>query len=104
MKNDPLTITINEQTYRLVSNSGSDVKIAVLQRGNVLVGRFTRDGDMCELTDASVIRRWGTKRGLGEISDGGPTSDTVLDPCGRVTFHILTAVMLIDCDAAEWAL
>ena len=98
------TITINDATYRLVSDAESDIKIAVLQRGNVLVGRFARDGDMCELTDASVIRRWGTTRGLGEIASGGPTSETVLDPAGRVTFHILTAVMLIDCAAGEWSL
>lgn len=98
------TITINGHDYRLTPAEPSDIKIAVLQRGNVLVGRFARDGDMCELTDASVIRRWGTTKGLGEIAAGGPTPDTVLDPCGRVMFHILTAVMMIDCVADGWDL
>lgn len=92
---------LNGTTYRPVTTP-SDIKIAVLQRGNVLVGRFSRDGDMCELTDASVIRRWGTSRGLGEIATGGPTEGTVLDPCGRVEFHILTAIFLMDAHADAW--
>ena len=96
------TITLNNQTYRLIGTD-TNTKIAVLQRGNVLVGHFTQDGDMCELTNAAVIRRWGTTKGLGELTNG-PTDETVLDPCGRVTFHILTAVLLIDCVDEAWDL
>ena len=98
------TITIADTEYRLVPVTDSEIKIVFLQRGNVLVGRLSRDGDMCELTDASVIRRWGTTQGIGEIALGGPTGETVLDPCGTVTFHILTTVMVIDCAEGKWAL
>ena len=81
----------------------SDWKIVVLHRGHVVVGRVRRDGDMVLVDDASIIRIWGTTRGLGEIAKGGPTSRTVLDPChGTVTAHILAVVFMLDCEAAKW--
>lgn len=96
------TITINDTTYRLIPETSGDLKIVFLQRGNVLVGRLSREGDMCTLRDAEVIRRWGTTQGIGEIALNGPTGNTVLDPCGTVTFHVLTSVMVIDCDESKW--
>lgn len=79
-----------------------ELKIVVLQRGNVLAGHLAIDGDMCTLTDAQVIRRWGTTKGLGQLAADGPQPSTVLDPCGTVTFHILTAVMMIDVTSDRW--
>lgn len=78
------------------------IKIAVLQRGWVAVGRFERTGSDCTLHDASVIRVWGTTKGLGEIALGGPTRKTVLDRSGTVRFDYLTAIMLIDCEESQW--
>lgn len=74
----------------------TNVRILVLQRGWVVVGSYSEQGDECVLTDASVIRRWGTTRGLGELRDG-PLKDTVLDPCGTVRVHRLAVVMQIEC-------
>ena len=81
------------------------IKIVVLQRGWVLVGRWSRDEDLEEerLTTASVIRRWGTSKGLGEIAENGPTGSTVLDPCPDATFHPLTVVFKLDCTEEAWA-
>lgn len=76
----------------------SNVRILVLQRGWVVVGNYSQDGDECVLTDASVIRRWGTTRGLGELVRG-PLKDTVLDPAGTVRAHKLAVVMQIECPA-----
>lgn len=81
----------------------SDIRIVVLQRGWVMVGRWSQDGEMCALDDAAVIRQWGTTRGLGEIAQGGPTSSTKLDPCGHVDFHILTTVVVLCCREDKWA-
>jgi len=74
----------------------NNVRILVLQRGWVVVGNYSEHGDECVLTDASVIRRWGTTKGLGELRDG-PLEDTVLDPCGTVRAHKLAVVMQIEC-------
>jgi len=82
----------------------SPVRIVVLQRGWVVVGRYERDGDNCKLYNAQVIRNWGTTKGLGEIAGEGPKKDTKLDPTnGLVEFHRLTEVMSIMCAEEKWA-
>jgi hypothetical protein len=82
----------------------SDIKIVVLQRGWVVVGRFEREGTQCKLYNASVIRKWGTTCGLGEIAKDGPTSNTILDKCnGAVEFDYLTVIFTIDCEASKWS-
>ncbi len=81
---------------------GSEVKIVVLQRGWVFVGRFSQEGTRCKLTDAFNIRTWGTTKGLGELASDGPTSTTKLDKVNDVSFHELTSVVMIDCDTKVW--
>lgn len=81
-----------------------DIKIVILQRGWIIVGRFERNGSDCKVSNASVIRTWGTTNGIGEIAKKGPTSSTKLDKCyGVVQFDYLTVVATIDCTEAEWA-
>lgn len=81
-----------------------EIKIVVLQRGWVMVGRFEKSGDDCKLHGASVIRNWGTTKGLGEIAGNGPTYSTKLDPTnGLVEFDKLTVVATVACNQAAWA-
>jgi len=81
-----------------------DIKIVVLQRGWVMVGRFERNGSDCKLHNAQVIRSWGTTRGLGELALNGKTDSTKLDPCnGLVEFDYLTVVASISCKEDIWA-
>ena len=96
------TIEINGETFTKLSNENTKRQIVVLQRGWVLVGMVTQDGDYLTITDASVIRVWGTTKGLGEIASGGPTSKTKLDPCPLNTVHVLTVVTRMDCDPGNW--
>jgi len=98
----PDEVTIDGERYVRATND-SPIKIVVLQRGWVLVGRFSQDGEECAVDDASVIRVWGTTKGLGEIAASGPTANTKLDPAGHVRFHVLTTVLTLDCDEASWA-
>jgi hypothetical protein len=100
---DATEVVIDGVTYsRKVDDS--PVKIAVLQRGFVYVGRWSREGDMCTLDDALNIRYWGSTKGLGELR-AGPTSTTKIDPAGRVQFHILTMVHSLDCmEGHKWSL
>lgn len=101
-------VTINEATYVLKGSQQDytekgDIKIVVLQRGWVMVGRFERNGSECKLHKASVIRNWGTTKGLGEIAFGGPTSSTKIDPTnGVVEFDYLTVVATIACNESKW--
>jgi len=77
-------------------------RIVVLQRGWVVVGEFSRSGDSVVITNASVIRIWGTTHGLGELAASGPTAKTVLDPCGTVRVHALCIVASLDSEKTKW--
>lgn len=100
------TVTINGKTYyssprALVEHEG-DWKIVILQRGWVMVGQLERKDSECKLHRAAVIRRWGTKKGLGELSDG-PLTETTIDKCnGLVEFDWLTVVAAISVDGDKW--
>lgn len=97
------TVIVNGIEYAPVQR-GSEVRICILQRGWVMVGYYKREGDNVSLTKASVIRNWGTTKGLGEIAVDGPKKDTKLDPTnGLVEFHRLTEVATIVCAEDAWA-
>lgn len=101
------TIEVNGKTYYSEKPNNlefnGEYKIVVLQRGWVVVGKMARDGSQCKLHNASVIRNWGTTKGLGELALDGPKKDTKLDPCnGVVEFDYLTAVLTIAVDEGKW--
>ena len=99
-------ITINGTKYYANPKQeeiNGDIKIVILQRGWVMVGKFERNGSDCKLHNASVIRVWGTKKGLGEIALSGPTKDTILDKTnGVVEFDYLTVVASIAVKEDSW--
>lgn len=76
-------------------------RIVVLQRGWVVVGDVSAIGTELVITDARVIRKWGTTKGLGELVDG-PTAETVLDEAGTVRAHALGVVLTLDTKAEKW--
>jgi len=81
------------------------VVILVLANGWVLAGRRAGTADdpaTVVLEDAAVVRRWGTTKGLGEIVVG-PTSKTVLDPCGTVRVPARAILFELACDGAAWS-
>lgn len=100
---EPTSIIIDGQEYRPVKKTDSWIQIVILQRGWVMVGRFSQKGENCILDDAQVVRVWGTTRGLGEIASGGPTSLTKLDPVGHVEFHVMTVIARIACEESKWS-
>ena len=103
----PETIKIDEVEYvrkdAVQPKTTGEIRIVILQRGWVMVGRYSQDGDNCKLSNAANIRQWGTTKGLGEIAVNGPTSKTVLDKCPDVRFHALTVIASIDCVEGVWS-
>lgn len=102
----PTTIRIDDTDYVRADsiptlNPDSPTRIVILQRGWVMVGRFTQTGEMCTLDDAKVIRRWGTTKGIGELTSG-PKANTVADPAGHVEFHVLAMIASIACEDGSW--
>lgn len=107
MKVDATEIEINGIKYvpkdsiQKVEYNG-DIKIVVLQRGWIYIGRFERNGNDCKLHSASCVRTWGTTKGLAELVHG-PTSTTKLDKCdGVVEFDWLTVVHTLTVNADKW--
>lgn len=79
-----------------------EIKIVVLQRGWVFIGRLEKDGNHCKLHNASCIRTWGTTKGLPELVNGA-TSSTKLDKCeGVVEFDWLTVITTITVNQEKW--
>lgn len=78
------------------------IRIVVMNKGFVSVGKYRRDGDEVILENAAVIRRWGTERGLGQIAEDGPTAHTVLDktPTERIPMHAV--IKTIECVEKKW--
>jgi hypothetical protein len=79
-----------------------DIKIVVLQRGWIYIGRFEKSDNSCKLHNAYNIRTWGTTKGLPELVHG-PTSLTKLDKCeGVVEFDWLTVIHTITVNQEKW--
>jgi hypothetical protein len=82
----------------------SKKQIVILQRGWVAIVDYSvsKDGE-CLLTDAAIIRVWGTTKGLGEIAEGGPTSSTKLDRSPDLRFHPMTVIARMDVNEDAWS-
>jgi hypothetical protein len=100
-------IILNGKTYYSspVNNEiNGEYKIVILQRGWIMIGKLERNGSECKLYNASVIRKWGTTNGLGELAMEGKKKDTILDKCGGVVeFDYLTVVATIAVNEELWA-
>lgn len=93
---------IRKDSVKDVKEYDGDIKIVVLQRGWVYIGRFERTGNDCKLHNAYNIRSWGTTKGLPELVNGA-TKDTKLDKCeGVVEFDWLTIIHTITVNANAW--
>lgn len=110
MKTDIKELDINGVAYvpknsQVEVQPSGPIKIVILQRGWVMVGRLERNGSDCKLHNASVIRSWGTTKGLGELASNGPIKNkTILDACiGVVEFDYLTVVASISVEESKWA-
>ncbi len=79
------------------------IRIVILQRGWVVVGRYTRKGQRCHIKNGFVIRRWGTTNGLGQLAMQGPQTNTVLEETPDMDFHQLTEIFTISCREARWS-
>lgn len=93
---------VRKDSLPLVKEFDGDIKIVVLQRGWVYIGRFERIGNDCKLHNAYCIRVWGTTKGLPELVNGA-TKDTKLDKCdGVVEFDWLTVIHTIAVKKESW--
>lgn len=78
------------------------IKIVVMDKGFVSVGKYSRTTDSVKLENAAVIRYWGTTGGLGQLALDGPQPNTKLDttPTEHIPWH--SVIKTIDCDDKKW--
>jgi len=101
---EPVTIKINEVEYvrkDSISASNTEIKIVVLDRGFVYVGKPSESEDALLIEKARNIRQWGTTRGLAELING-PTGKTVLDALMTVRVPMRAVLQLIDVNQESW--
>jgi len=95
-------ITVNGVEYAPL-NKSDDIRIVILQRGWVFVGRYSENEKECILTNAKNYRYQGSKKGFGFVAKDGPSNNCKLDPCDLpVRFNPLTVIATIDCDGEKW--
>jgi hypothetical protein len=100
----PDSIKIDEVEYvrkDSVKATEGDIKIVVLDRGFVYVGRVAIEGDFIVIKSAKNIRAWGTSKGLGELVSG-PLSGTKLDTVGTVRVPSRALISFIDVEQSKW--
>ena len=100
-------IEINGETYIKESDikeeyKPSKVQIAVLNRGWIVVGKVSEVNTKTTIQDASIIRNWGTRKGLGELAEQGKLPNTVLDSCPDVTVETCNIILLMNCNQSKW--
>lgn len=102
-------IEINGEVYikeSEVKNSkeytASPVQIVVLNRGWIVVGNVQEVGSKTIIQNASVIRNWGTKNGLGELALNGKLPETKLDSCPDITVETCNVVLVMNCEQSKW--
>tara|TARA_R110000868_G_scaffold74752_6_gene216289 strand:+ start:91 stop:411 length:321 start_codon:yes stop_codon:yes gene_type:complete len=101
---EPDSIKINEVEYvrkDAVCATDGEIKIVVLDRGFVYVGRVSNEAHFVIIKNAKNIRSWGTTKGLGELVSG-PLSTTKLDHVGTVRAPFRALISLIDVEQKKW--
>jgi len=72
-----------------------DKRIIVADRGWVFIGSCVDNIDgSVTISNAKNIRRWGTKKGLGELVNG-PLTNTVVDDYGTITTKAIVTIGII---------
>ena len=102
--NAPNTLKIDDVEYvrkDSIPDTDGEIKIVVLDRGFVYVGRVAIEEDFVVIRNAQNIRAWGTTKGLGELVNG-PLSGTKLDSVGTIRAASRALISLIDVEQSKW--
>lgn len=78
------------------------MQLVVLPRGWVMVGECEEKNGTLFLKNASVVRRWGTTRGLPELANEGPLTDTKLDGKCDMEFPMSAIIAKLKCNDNAW--
>lgn len=105
MSTTPTTIRIDGTEYiradATPAGDPSPVQIVIIEGRWNVVGRVEHHDDgSVTITNAHVIRYWGTTKGIGEL----PTSKTILDRAGTIRVPARAVIFCVDVAAEAWSL
>ena len=100
-------ITINNEIYIKKSEvateyQASPIQIVVLNKGWVVVGNVEEKNGKTYIRKPSIIRYWGTKKGLGELAMSGKLPNTILDECLDIAVDTANVIFVMNCDQSKW--
>ena len=95
-------ITCDGQEFNLVPVQQGNLKIVVLDKGFVYVGNFTDNGDTITIDNARCCRVWGTTKGLSQLANEGPNSNTKLDDATTITAPKHSLIHTLNCVESKW--
>jgi hypothetical protein len=93
-------LLVDGERFVRVSDCG-EIKIVVLDRGFVYVGRYHTDGEQATIYGARSLIRWGTTKHLGELVHG-PTGGTKLGESCTVQASRSKVVHTIEVEQDAW--
>ena len=93
-------IIVDGVVYRPVVDYGP-IKIVVIERGFVYVGRVEVNGNEMTIEGAHSIIHWGTTKHLGELTDG-PLKDTKLGAPCTVQVLLRQVIHMIEVNQDGW--
>ena len=97
----PRETTIDGVRYRQVDEFGP-IKIVVLERGFIYVGRTEPANEEITIHGARSLIRWGTSHHLGELHDG-PLKDTKLGASCTVRARLDQLIHTIEVSQDAWS-
>ena len=80
-----------------------NLQLVVLPRGWVMVGECEEKEGKLFMKNASVVRRWGTSKGLPELANNGPLAGTTLDGKCEMQFPMSSVIAQMKCDNKAWS-
>jgi hypothetical protein len=94
------TITVDGVQYVPLQETGP-IKIVVIERGFVYVGRVCPNEKGCTIHGARSLIRWGSSQHLGELV-GGPLKETKLGASCTVLVTESQIIHMIEVDQNAW--
>jgi len=86
---------------KYVPAEGGEIKIVVLERGFIYVGRFRETEQNIEIIGARSLIRWGTTGHLGSLIEG-PSENTKLGDACHVKARVSQLIHTIEVNQDAW--
>jgi hypothetical protein len=96
---------IPEKPFELNVKNDSQIRIIVLDRGHVLIAQMKNPIETSfwfTAKNARIITRWGTTRGLSQLTHGITVNTILADPAPCEIIPSRACLRILECDQSAW--